>query len=180
MVVRLPPPKTIDEKFYQIHGLYVDQDEAGWDTAWRSFRASLFHLSLHAACSNFRAYAPWARSREVGAATFAVSLVEDVNILTEARAQWSGVLADLAYASYLSSLRLPSPDEIAIRRSKDTTRYRDVVNRDDLVGELALARSFMSVSSTLTGAPMMIVSNADGRSDEVSSDIALILKEASA
>ena len=111
-MVRLPTPKLIDEKFYQLHGLYTDQDSAGWDTVWRNFRASLFHLSLHAAFSDFRAYAPWAKGKDVNAATFAVSLVEDVHIITEARSKWAGVLTDLAYASYVSALRLADPDDI--------------------------------------------------------------------
>jgi hypothetical protein len=102
----------IDEKFYQLQGLYVDQDSAGWYTTWRNFRASLFHLSLHAAFSDYRAYAPWAKGKDAGAATFAVSLVEDVHILSEARTKWAGVLADLAYASYLSALRMADPDDI--------------------------------------------------------------------
>jgi Mg-chelatase subunit ChlD len=111
-VIKLPAPKVVDEKFYQLHGLYADQDSAGWDMTWRNFRASLFHLSLHAAFSDFRAYAPWAKAKDIGAATFAVSLVEDVHIITEARTKWPGVLPDMAYASYLSALRLTDPDEI--------------------------------------------------------------------
>ncbi len=111
-MVKLPSPKTIDERFYQLQGLYMDQDTKGWETTWRNFRASLFHLSLHAAFSDFKGYAPWAKAKEVGAATFAVSLVEDCHIVAEARTKWAGVLADLAYASYLSALRLPQPDDI--------------------------------------------------------------------
>lgn len=113
VVVRLPVPKVIDEKFYQIQGLYLDQDSAGWDTAWRCFRASLFHLSLHAAYSDFKVYANWARAKDVGAATFAVALAEDLNIMNQAKAKWPGVVADLAYASYLSALRLSDLDGIA-------------------------------------------------------------------
>ena len=111
-MVKLPSPKVVDDEFYQLHGLYADQDPAGWDMTWRNFRASLFHLSMHAAFSDFKAYAPWAKGKEVGAATFAVSLVEDVHIVTEARTKWPGVLPDLAYASYLSALRLANPDDI--------------------------------------------------------------------
>ena len=112
VVVKLGPPRMVEEKFYQIQGLYVDQDEAGWDLAWRCFRASIFHLALHAGFSDFRLYAPWAKGKEVAAATFAVSLVEDMSILVAARAKWEGVLPDLAYASYLSALRLRDPDRI--------------------------------------------------------------------
>ena len=112
VVVKLPAPKIVDDKFYQLQGLYADLDSKGWETTWRNFRASVFHLSLHAGFSDFRAYAPWAKAKDVSAATFAVSLVEDVHIIAEARLKWAGVLADLAYASYVSALRLGDPDEI--------------------------------------------------------------------
>lgn len=112
VVVKLPAPKIIDEKFYRVQGLYTDQDQSGWNSTWRAFRASLFHLSLHAAYSDFRAYSPWAKSKEVPAATFAVAFIEDVNILTEAKAKWEGVLPDLAYANYLAAMRLTGADEI--------------------------------------------------------------------
>jgi len=112
VVVKLPAPKIVEDKFYQLHGLYADLDSKGWETTWRNFRASVFHLSLHAGFSDFRAYAPWAKGKDVSAATFAVSLAEDVHIITEARLKWEGVLADLAHASYISALRLGDPDEI--------------------------------------------------------------------
>ena len=112
VVVKLPAPKIVDDKFYQLQGLYADLDSKGWETTWRNFRASVFHLSLHAGFSDFRAYAHWAKAKDVSAATFAVSLVEDVHIITEAKLKWAGVLADLAHASYVSALRLGDPDEI--------------------------------------------------------------------
>jgi hypothetical protein len=92
--------------------LYVDQGYGGWSTIWRLFRGSLFHLSLHAAFSDFSAYAHWARGKEVEAATFAVSLVEDVNATTQAEKRWPGTLSDLAYANCISAMRLPDPNEI--------------------------------------------------------------------
>ncbi len=111
-MVKLPPPRIVEEKFYQVQGLYADQDSKGWESTWRNFRASVFHLSLHAAFSDFRGYAAWAKGKDVGAATFAVSLVEDVHIVTEAKLKWGGVLADLAYASHISALRLADPEGI--------------------------------------------------------------------
>ncbi len=112
VVIKLPAPRIVTDKFYQLHGLYTDQDSAGWDMTWRSFRASLYHLSLHAGFSDFKGYGPWAKGREVTGATFAVCLVEDLNIANEARNRWPGVLADLAYANYISALRLPDPEGV--------------------------------------------------------------------
>lgn len=71
-----------------------------------------------------------------------------------------------------------TPEEILSRRQNDKTRYRDAATAFDLQGELALARSFLTVSSTLTGAPMLIASNEEGKSDEVVARVGAILAEA--
>jgi hypothetical protein len=111
-VVKLPSPKAIDHKFYSIQGLYVDQDSAGWNMVWRLFKGSLYHLSLHAAFSDFKAYGEWAKSKEVSSATYTVSLVEDMYLMAQARSKWPGILPDIAFCNYISAMRLNEPDEI--------------------------------------------------------------------
>jgi adenylate kinase len=71
-----------------------------------------------------------------------------------------------------------NPEEILSRRVADKNRYRDTMTRDELVEELGLARAFLTVSSTLTGAPMLIVRNAEGASDRAVGKIAEMLGEA--
>jgi adenylate kinase len=71
-----------------------------------------------------------------------------------------------------------SPDEILQRRMSDKTRYRDTATKEELQAELALARSFLTVSSTLTGAPMLIANNAQGKADELASSLAATIREA--
>ena len=71
-----------------------------------------------------------------------------------------------------------APEEILERRLADKSRYRDALSKDDTVEELGLARSFLTVSSTLTGAPMFLVSNGDGEADKVASSIAMMLRSA--
>ena len=68
--------------------------------------------------------------------------------------------------------------EIASRRAADAQRYRDAVTKDDLAEEMALARSFLTVSSTLTGAPMLIVTNRDGKAGQAAGLIASALRKA--
>lgn len=94
---------------------------------------------------------------------------------------WPGLPFDVVMALKPTHLILveASPDEILARRSLDKTRYRDDVQREDLETELALARGFLTVSSTLTGAPMLIAVNGQGRSDDTAADIAKVLTEAS-
>ena len=71
-----------------------------------------------------------------------------------------------------------TPEEIAGRRSADTTRYRDAVTSDGLREELALARSFLAVSSTLTGAPMLVVRNGEGKQSEAARSVIRMLERA--
>lgn len=138
-VLKLPPPKVVEDKFYSLHGLYLDQDADGWSTVWRLFKASLHHASLHAAYSDFKAYAPWAKTRDVAAATFAVSFVEDLNLVAHARAKWPGVLPDLAFSNYISALRAADPEEISNEAVRVATKllmrsagvYQRGANKDE-------------------------------------------------
>ena len=95
---------------------------------------------------------------------------------------WPGLPAEVAKAMKPTHLVLveASPAEIASRRATDKTRYRDAVTEASLMEELNLARGFLTVCSTLTGAPMMIVLNGDGQSDKVGSSVASMLRGAAA
>lgn len=93
---------------------------------------------------------------------------------------WPGLPFEVVRALKPSHLILveADPKEILSRRRHDATRYRDDVTAKDLRSELSLARTFLTVSSTLTGAPMLIASNAQGRSSEVARGLARVLQEA--
>lgn len=93
---------------------------------------------------------------------------------------WPGLPFDVVRALKPTHLVLveASPEEVAKRRAADSTRYRDSATKEVLVEELNLARSFLSVSSTLTGAPMLIVVNGDGKADETATSVAMMLKGA--
>ena len=91
---------------------------------------------------------------------------------------WPGVPFEVARALKPTHLVLveASPAEIASRRTADKTRYRDSATEASLGDELALARTFLAVCSTLTGAPMLTVANADGKSSKVAREVATVLK----
>lgn len=92
---------------------------------------------------------------------------------------WPGLPFDVVRALNPTHLVLVEAkgEEIAVRRAADKTRYRDPVTREELDAELQLARSFLTVCSTLTGAPMMIVSNSDGRAEAVASELAAVIQK---
>lgn len=93
---------------------------------------------------------------------------------------WPGLPFEVVRALKPTHLVLveASPEEILERRAQDTLRYRDSVSTEGLIDEKALARSFLAVSSTLTGAPMLIVNNPEGRAEETASAIARALEKA--
>ena len=91
---------------------------------------------------------------------------------------WPGIPFDVARALKPTHLVLveATTKEISSRRASDKTRYRDSVTDSSLKEELTLAREFLTVCSTITGAPMLIVANADGKSAKVAGEIASVLQ----
>ena len=93
---------------------------------------------------------------------------------------WPGLPFEVVRAMHPTHLILveAAPEEIAKRRSVDTTRYRDAITTEGLSEELALARSFLTVSSTLTGAPITIVRNEQGKQEQVARNLVKMLEQA--
>ncbi len=93
---------------------------------------------------------------------------------------WPGLPFEVVRAMQPTHLVLveAAPEEIAKRRSADATRSRDAIAVESLGEELQIARSFLTVSSTLTGAPMMIVHNEQGKQGEASRSIVRMLEQA--
>jgi adenylate kinase len=91
---------------------------------------------------------------------------------------WPGLPFEVVRAMKPTHLVLviATPEEIAMRRSADSTRARDEVTVEGLREEIE--RSFLTVSSTLTGAPMLIVRNEQGKAEEVSKSIVRMLEQA--
>jgi len=93
---------------------------------------------------------------------------------------WPGLPFEVARALKPTHLILveASAEEILARRESDESRRRDTLHASDLESELALARAFLAVSSTLTGAPMLLVSNNKGKADEAAGTIVEMLRKA--
>ena len=93
---------------------------------------------------------------------------------------WPGLPFEVVRAMKPTHLVLviATPEEIATRRLADSTRARDEVTVEGLREEIEIAKSFLAVSSTLTGAPMLIVRNEQGKAKEVSKSIVRMLEQA--
>jgi hypothetical protein len=75
---------------------------------WKLFKASIFHLSMHVAVSDYKTYDDWAKNKDVNLATFSASLVEDAVVNAYLRAKWPNLTQDIAYANAVSYLRMRS------------------------------------------------------------------------
>ncbi len=94
---------------------------------------------------------------------------------------WPGIPFDVARALKPTHLVLveATPEEVSSRRASDKLRYRDAITPSELAEEMLLARSLLTVTSSITGAPMLVVTNADGRAETTASKVAAALRNAS-
>ena len=106
-VICLAKPKRLRDSLVSLHGMTFDSKNAKHrKILWHSFKASVYHLSLHAGISDFKMYADWAKGKEMNLATYVVSTLEDAAINAYLRASWSPLIPDIAYANAISYLRL--------------------------------------------------------------------------
>jgi len=64
-----------------------------------------------------------------------------------------------------------SPDEIHNRRIQDETRNRDAVSIEDIKKELAVQDAMLSSCSVLSGSPMKVIFNHEGKIEEAASSV---------
>jgi len=73
---------------------------------WQTFKASLFHLSMHVGASDFEAYAEWSKDKDIDLATYVVSTIEDVAVRACLKTIWTPFISDVAMANTLSYLKM--------------------------------------------------------------------------
>ena len=64
-----------------------------------------------------------------------------------------------------------SPDEIHNRRMEDETRDRDPISIEDIKKELAVQDAMLSSCSVLSGSPMKVIFNHEGKIEEVAANV---------
>ena len=106
-VVCLAKPKRIHDDHISLQGMLFDsKDPEHRKIIWRLFKASIYHLNLHAAFSDFEVYADWAKDKHINLATYVVSTLEDAVVNAYLRKLWSPLILDIAYANAIAHLRL--------------------------------------------------------------------------
>ena len=106
-VICISKPKRQKNSKIRYLGLLFDpSDEFHKKLLWQTFKASVFHLSMHVAMSNYEAYADWSRNKNIEGATFIVSLLEDAVVKAGLQALWAPFNEDVAVANALSYLKM--------------------------------------------------------------------------
>jgi len=106
-VICIAKPKRQKNSKIRYLGLLFDpSDEFHKKLLWQTFKASVFHLSMHVAMSNYEVYADWSRNKNIEGATFIVSLLEDAVVKAGLQALWAPFNEDVAVANALSYLKM--------------------------------------------------------------------------
>jgi hypothetical protein len=112
-VLHLIKPLRLDDNHVIFQGLKFNlQNPTHRKIIWYLFKASAYHLSLHALLSDFSIYSRWARGKQSSLSTFTVSLVEDAIINKNLRQSFKWMLPEIAYANVISYLRMKSAEEL--------------------------------------------------------------------
>ena len=113
LVLHLIKPKKLDKNHVFFQGLKFNlQDPVHKKIIWYTFKASVYHLSMHAHLSNFSIYAKWARGKQLNLATYVLSLLEDAIISKNLKQSFHWMLPEIAYANAFSFLRMKDAKEL--------------------------------------------------------------------
>ncbi|MEM2202477.1 MAG: vWA domain-containing protein [Candidatus Bathyarchaeia archaeon] len=113
-VLHLIKPLRLNDNNVAFQGLKFNlQNPTHRKIIWYLFKASVYHLSLHALFSDFSIYSRWARGKQPTLSTFTVSLVEDAAISKNLKRSFKWMLPEIAYANVISYLRMKSAEELS-------------------------------------------------------------------
>ncbi|MEM3765507.1 MAG: VWA domain-containing protein [Candidatus Bathyarchaeia archaeon] len=113
-VLHLIKPLRLDDSHVAFQGLKFNlQNPIHRKIIWYLFKASVYHLSLHALLSDFSIYSRWARGKQPSLSTFAVSLVEDAVITRNLKHSFRWMIPEITYANVISYLRMKSAEELS-------------------------------------------------------------------
>lgn len=106
-VLHLVKPKRVESNIAYFQGLKLNlHDPTHKKLLWYTFKASVYHLSLHLHLSDFSLYSRWAKDKHSNLSTFVISSVEDAIIGKHLKQSFEWMLPEIAYANAVSFLRM--------------------------------------------------------------------------
>lgn len=101
-------------------------------------------------------------------------LIVDTHLMINTKeGYWPGLPIEVLRALSPSNIILIEalPNEIVQRRMRDSERYRDLIDEAEVTKEIEMARSMLSATGIITGAPILIVMNRENHMEEAASQI---------
>ncbi len=106
-VIRLAKPRRKNNGLTSYLNLRFDlNNDLHRRLLWRTFKASVFHLSMHAAISSFEDYTEWSKNKNIELASFTVGMIEDAAVTAGLKQLWPPFIDDVAVANTLSYLKM--------------------------------------------------------------------------
>jgi len=106
-IICLAKPKKRDNQHVSYLGLLFDlENEVHKRLLWQTFKASVFHLSMHVAASKFEDYAEWSKDKDIDLASFVAGMIEDATVRACLKTLWTPFINDVAVANALSYLKM--------------------------------------------------------------------------
>jgi len=106
-IICLAKPKRRENGLVNYLGLLFDlNNEMHKRILWQTFKASVFHLSMHVAASNFEAYSEWSRDKNIDLATYVASMIEDASVRACLKTLWTPFINDIALANTISYIKM--------------------------------------------------------------------------
>ncbi len=101
-------------------------------------------------------------------------LIVDTHLMINTKeGYWPGLPVEVLRALSPSNIILIEalPNEIVKRRMRDSERYRDLIDEAEVTKEIEMARSMLSATGIITGAPILIVMNRENHIEEAANQI---------
>ncbi|MEM3437191.1 MAG: adenylate kinase [Nitrososphaerales archaeon] len=106
-------------------------------------------------------------------------LIIDTHLIINTKeGYWPGLPLDVLRALSPTNIILIEalPNEIFLRRMKDSDRCRDLVDEAEIKREIEIARSMLSTTGIILGIPFLIVMNKENHIEEAANQILVALE----
>ncbi|MFQ5998517.1 MAG: vWA domain-containing protein [Candidatus Bathyarchaeia archaeon] len=149
-VLNFPRPSREKDRVSYL-GINFENSPQGFHRLWTLYKASLYHLSAHAAVSDFSIYGTWAQLKDANTAKFSATLVEDSASQAYLKKYWPHLLPNIAYGSALSIGLMKKVTHIANPATKAMAATLSQVTTGGLNGEVSrpLAQDAVEIASKL-------------------------------
>lgn len=155
----MPLPKKIDEK-YVFFGMLFEDSEDGQQSMWSLFLTLLYHMSSHAAISNYSAYDDWRKNKTEELVWKVIDFIEDVRVKKFIQSTddevWDNIQSvESAFHNVMEIGRKPNYKKNKVYREAENQRETESLEKqifncaEDVEKKMLLAADFLYANSHL-------------------------------